>query len=149
MWDLYCKRDRPTGVMYRNGHYIVGSCSSFFGFVSFHHRSHSSHAKYRHSSSNTPPNAKITIQHPHFKQHYQSTTSPSYQLAYASPLRTSIRHSQPGSQSAFAAIGGYCVSSFSTFGSQVHQELLSTLSITEGMCWPQPHQDVLSGGREG
>ena len=57
---------------------------------------------------------------------------------------TSNLHSQPGSQSAFGAIGGYCVPSFSTFGSQVHQDSLGSLSMTMGTCWPQPHQEVFS-----
>ncbi len=68
------------------------------------------------------------------------------------PMRhffTSMLHSQPGSQSAFAAIGGYCVPSFSTFGSQVHQDALSILSITMGMWAPQPHQEDFSVGHRG
>ena len=55
------------------------------------------------------------------------------QLACAS-LFTNKLHSQPGSQSAFAAIGGYCTPSFSTLGSHVHQEFLSILSMTMGTC---------------
>ena len=53
-------------------------------------------------------------------------------------------HSQPGSQSAFAAIGGYSVPFFSTFGVQVHQESLSILSMTMGTWEPQPHQEDFS-----
>lgn len=55
-----------------------------------------------------------------------------HSTSYSSFL-TNILHSQPGSQSAFAAIGGYCVPSFSTLGVHVHQDSLSILSMTRGM----------------
>jgi len=46
----------------------------------------------------------------------------------------------PASQLALAALGGYCLPSNSTFGSQVHRSSAGTLSMTDGMCLPQPHQ---------
>jgi len=52
--------------------------------------------------------------------------------------------SDAGSQSAFAAIGGYSLPSFSIFGSHVHRSSTGTLSIMLGTWLPQPHQEVFS-----
>ncbi|KAH6704044.1 hypothetical protein BKA61DRAFT_617782 [Leptodontidium sp. MPI-SDFR-AT-0119] len=46
----------------------------------------------------------------------------------------------PESQLGLDPFGGYCLPSASTFGSQVQRSSAGTLSITEGMCLPQPHQ---------
>ena len=53
-------------------------------------------------------------------------------------------HSQPGSQSALAAIGGYCLLSRSTLGSQTHLSSWEMLSITLGTCLPHPHHETFS-----
>lgn len=68
----------------------------------------------------------------------------STEVAYASSFFTSILHSQPGSQSALGAMGGYLFPSFSTFGSQVHHDSFGILSMTIGTCEPQPHQEDFS-----
>lgn len=57
--------------------------------------------------------------------------------------------SHPDPQSAFGAIGGYRVPSFSTLGSQVHHDSLGSLSMTIGTCWPQPHHEDFSARRVG
>ncbi|KAH7400401.1 hypothetical protein BKA64DRAFT_671799 [Cadophora sp. MPI-SDFR-AT-0126] len=46
----------------------------------------------------------------------------------------------PAGQFALAALGGYCLLLKSTLGSQVHLSSAGMLSMTEGMCLPQPHQ---------
>ena len=41
-------------------------------------------------------------------------------------------------------LGGYILPSTSSGGPQVHRCSLGTLSMTEGMCFPHPHQDTFS-----
>lgn len=90
-----------------------------------------------------PTPAPASYRHVHIRhQMFPSLVFPV--LVYAPSLFTSMLHSQPGSQSAFGAIGGYCVPFFSTFGSQVHHVSLGSLSMTIGTCWPQPHQEDFS-----
>jgi hypothetical protein len=40
--------------------------------------------------------------------------------------------------------GGYILPSTSSGGPQVHRCSLGTLSMTEGICFPHPHQDTFS-----
>ena len=42
--------------------------------------------------------------------------------------------------------GGYILPSTSSGGPQVHRCSLGTLSITDGICFPHPHQDTFSAG---
>ena len=60
---------------------------------------------------------------------------------------TNRSHSQPGSQSAFAAMGGYPFPSFSTFGVHVHHSSSGILDITVTTWRPQPHQEGFSSER--
>lgn len=46
--------------------------------------------------------------------------------------------------SGFGPIGGYCLPSFSTVGSQVQRLSSATEAITVGTCWPHPHQVTFS-----
>lgn len=99
------------------------------------------------SSPSTSPIHPPSIPTP---QKYPTSHPLSWPVYPHPSLLTNKSHSQPGSQSAFTAIGGYSTPSFSTFGSHVHQFSRGNLSITMGMCWPQPHQEVFSvseGGR--
>ena len=70
-------------------------------------------------------------------------TSPTSHNSSLDPLfdepPTKALHSHAGNQSALAAIGGYRPS---TFGSHLHHLSSGTLSITLGICWPQPHQEA-------
>jgi len=43
--------------------------------------------------------------------------------------------------------GGYILPSTSSDGPQVHRCSLGTLSMTDGICFPHPHQDTFSAGR--
>lgn len=64
-----------------------------------------------------------------------------------SPPSTTFGTAPPGSQSALAAIGGYCFPFFSTFGSHVQRSASGTWSITDGTWEPQPHQEAFSAAR--
>lgn len=51
---------------------------------------------------------------------------------------------QNGSQLGFEALGGYSLPPLLTVGIQVHHCSRATLSMTLGICWPQPHQEEFS-----
>lgn len=56
---------------------------------------------------------------------------------------------QPPASHGDEALGGYALPSLSTLGSQVQRSSFGMLSMTMGMCEPQPHQvDLLQVSQE-
>ena len=56
-------------------------------------------------------------------------------------------HIHCGIQSPLEGIGGYVFPSLVTLGVQVHRFSSGMLSMTLGICLPQPHQEAFSGAK--
>jgi len=75
----------------------------------------------------------LRLPHHHLRSRYRTK----------SPM-TIMLISDPGSQSALAAFGGYVFPSLSTCGVQMQRSACGILSMTLGICCPHPHQEIFS-----